>query len=281
MSAEASIGVCSWSLRPESPQRLAAQLGAIPIGAVQLALVPLIEQPRQWCDAVPLLRSQGIRVLSGMMATHGEDYSTLESIQRTGGFRPDATWSRNLDRALRLADLCTGYGVTLITVHAGFIPESSKDPLFGVMVERLRTIAAVFERRGTALAFETGQERAATLVEFLDALGAPNVGVNFDPANMILYGMGDPVAALETLAPWIRQIHLKDAVPTERPGTWGREVPVGRGAVDWKAFGAVVRRLGRPVDLVIEREAGGTRVNDVRGAIEVARTILSTPSSTS
>jgi len=278
VNASPSIGVCSWSLRPESPQRLITALRDIPLDAVQLALVPLIEQPRQWCDAITLLRAQGVRILSGMMATIDEDYSTLDSIKRTGGFRPDHTWQANLARAIRLADLCADSGLSLVTVHAGFIPESKDDPLFGAMIERLRTVAGVFARRGVALALETGQERAESLVLFLREMDAPTVGVNFDPANMILYAMGDPVEALRVLAPWVRQVHLKDAVPTQRPGEWGREVPVGRGAVDWARFGSIVRSLDPPVDLVIEREAGGERVDDVRGAIDIARSMMPTNS---
>jgi sugar phosphate isomerase/epimerase len=93
-------------------------------------------------------------------------------------------------------------------------------------------------------------------------LDHPNVGVNFDPANMILYGMGDPVAALRDLAPCIVQIHIKDALPTSVPGTWGREVTAGTGAVAWDAFFAQVGKLPSPVDMVVEREAGAAREGD-------------------
>lgn len=275
MAAAPSIGVCSWSLRPLSPAALVESLRAIPLDAVQLALVPLIDQPRQWCDAVSFLRARGIRVLSGSMGTIGEDYSTLESIARTGGLRPDATWKGNLDRALRLADLCAESGLALVTMHAGFIPEHGGDPLRRTLLERLGIVAEVFARRGVALGLETGQERAETLESFLRELAMPSVGVNFDPANMILYGMGDPVEALRLLAPRVRQIHLKDALPAERPGTWGREVPLGEGAVNWAAFGAIVRSMDPPVDLVIEREQGGRRLDDVRHAASLARSMLS------
>jgi len=274
MKDAVGIGVCSWSLRPDSPSALVEAVSSIPLDAVQLALVPLIEQPRQWCDTVSFLRSRGVRVLSGMMAALGEDYSTLESIARTGGLRPDATWKGNLERSLRLADLASEAGLALVTLHAGFIPERADDPLRRVMLERLGIVAQVFARRGVMIALETGQERAETLEAFLRELDAPSVGVNFDPANMILYGMGDPVEALRLLAPRVRQIHLKDAVATDRPGTWGREVALGQGAVDWKAFGDIVRRLDPPVDLVIEREQGGRRLEDVRAAVAIARSML-------
>jgi sugar phosphate isomerase/epimerase len=90
--------------------------------------------------------------------------------------------------------------------------------------------------------------------------------VNFDPANMILYNKGDPIKALRTLGRWIRQVHVKDAVKTKTPGTWGEEVPVGTGEVNWQAFFAALRDLKFSGYYVIEREAGTQRVADIRAA---------------
>src|SRR5438270_668152 len=102
----------------------------------------------------------------------------------------------------------------------------------------------------------------------------PNLGVTFDPANMILYDKGDPVEALRTLGPWIRQVHIKDARRTKVPGTWGQEVPVGAGEVDWPACFAALDKLKFAGDLVIEREAGSQRVPDIRQAREVLRMVF-------
>jgi sugar phosphate isomerase/epimerase len=114
---------------------------------------------------------------------------------------------------------------------------------------------------------ETGQEDATTLVAVLAELNErlpakARVGVNFDPANMILYGMGEPVSALGLLLPHVMQAHVKDALPTTQEGTWGEERPVGMGGVDWKGFFGVLSR-GFAGDLVIERESGEARVEDV------------------
>ena len=100
-----TLAVCSWSLRPESPDLLADALGRVGIDAVQLALVPCVEQPAAWAGAVDRLRMRGIRTVSGMLATVGEDYSTLETIAATGGVRPAATWPRNLELAKATAEL--------------------------------------------------------------------------------------------------------------------------------------------------------------------------------
>ena len=124
------------------------------------------------------------------------------------------------------------------------------------------------------VALETGQEQADTLLGVLDELDRPDVGVNFDPANMVLYGMGDPVAALRRLAPRVAQCHIKDAVATETSGTWGAEVPVGEGNVNWPAFFVVLRDAGLICDLMIEREAGGDRPGDIRLAHERVKACL-------
>ncbi len=260
------IGVCSWSLRPTSPAELVERVAAVGVQTVQLALDPL--RTRAWSpgETVDRLEAAGVRIASGMMGTEGEDYSTLESIRITGGVRPDATWPANLAASRANAKLARRLELELVTLHAGFLPHDRDDPERGRMVTRLREVVDVFADEGVAVGFETGQEDAATLLDVLEELDRPTAGVNFDPANMILYSMGDPVAALRALLPRVLQVHVKDALPPERPGTWGAEVPVGSGAVDWDAFFAVLARAGRPIDAMIEREAGEDRVRDARTA---------------
>jgi sugar phosphate isomerase/epimerase len=127
-------------------------------------------------------------------------------------------------------------------------------------------MADIFMVHNILVGLETGQETAPELAELLHKLNHPNIGVNFDPANMILYDKGDPVQALRILAPWIRQVHLKDARRTQVPGTWGEEVPMGTGEVDWRAFFATFKQVIFNVYLAIEREQGSQRVQDIRTA---------------
>jgi L-ribulose-5-phosphate 3-epimerase len=274
------VAVCSWSLRPSGPEELASLLKGVGIMRVQLALVPCVEDVPRWGDACDTLRRAGVEIVSGMLATVGEDYSTLQSIARTGGVRSDRWWNANLDRALRVADFAAAHGIGLVTFHAGFIPHERHSAERSMLLDRLRTVIDIFSQRGVAIAFETGQEDAATLSQALDDLARPSAGVNFDPANMILYGMGDPVHAVRALAPRIRQVHIKDARPTALPGTWGTEVRPGDGEVDWPQFLSAVRdanvaagRGREDIDLVIEREAGAARAGDVAHAAELLRSL--------
>ena len=233
---------------------------------MQLALGPVLENPSVWGVVIEKLRLANLHIASGMMVTLDEDYSSLDSIARTGGIRPDKTWQANRRNAQKIAELAANSDIGLVTFHGGFIPEESNDPERAKLLDRLRVIADIFKDQGVMLGLETGQESAQTLIDALVDLDHPNIGVNFDPANMILYGKGEPVAALRLLSQFVVQIHIKDALPTETSGTWGSEVPAGQGAVDWDAFFHVANAIDPPVNFIIEREAGADRTDDIAAA---------------
>ena len=267
------LAVCSWSLSRKDLPELVVRAQRCGVTALQLALDPVRES---WgvAETGSALSDAGIEVCSGMMEMAGEDYSTLESIRQTGGVRLDEHWQQNLAAARANAAIAEELGIQLVTFHAGFIPHEGGDPLRSQMLERLREICDVFLDRSIEVAFETGQETAETLLDALRELDRSGVGVNFDPANMILYGMGDPIDAVRRLASRIRQVHIKDAVPAKVEGEWGTEVVAGQGSVDWDRFLGIISALVPGVDLVIEREAGDERVLDVRTGVAMVRQTL-------
>ena len=267
------LAVCSWSLQPTSPQELISKLQPTGVGRVQLALDPLRDEPAAWGQTPELLRQAGISIVSGMFGCVGEDYTSLDTIRVTGGIAPDGTWAQNWKNIQATAELAQKLGLKLVTFHAGFLPHEASDPNFAKLKQRLIQTADAFQAKGIALGLETGQETADVLAEFLHQLGKANVGVNFDPANMILYDKGNPIEALRKLGPWIRQVHIKDARRTKVTGTWGEEVAAGTGEVDWKAFFATLAQVGFQGDLCIEREAGTQRVVDIRAAREMVEKI--------
>jgi L-ribulose-5-phosphate 3-epimerase len=260
------LAVCSWSLLPSNPQDLLEKIRATGIRRVQLELDPLRANPKVWGDTEKLLREGNIEIVSGMVRCIGEDYSTLESIRLTGGIAPDATWEQNLKDIQASAVIAKKMGLKLVTFHAGFLPPDESHPMFAKMLQRLDAVADIFMVHNILVGLETGQETAPELADLLHKLNHPNIGVNFDPANMLMYDKGDPVKALRTLAPWIRQVHIKDAKRTKTPGIWGEEVPVGTGEVDWRAFFHTFRQVIFNVYLAIEREYGNSRVADIRAA---------------
>ena len=145
-------------------------------------------------------------------------------------------------------------------------------PGYPKLIERIREIATAFGDLGLDLLMETGQEQANELLQFLNDLSVRNVHVNFDPANMILYGAGDPIEAIQILGRHIRHVHVKDGILSKQPGLkWGEEVPFGAGQVGPVRFLAALKSVGYTGPLVIEREAGNNRLADVRTAIESIR----------
>ena len=263
------LAVCSWSLQPKNPRDLVDKLHKTGINRVQLALDPLRESPKIWGETAKIFRKEGITAVSGMVGCIGEDYSTLDSIRRTGGIAPDATWKQNQKNFNACALIAKELGLKLVTFHAGFLPPEESHPTFDKMLSRLEMAANIFMVQNILVGLETGQETATELAGLLQKLNHPNIGVNFDPANMILYDKGDPVKALHTLAPWVRQLHIKDAKRTKIPGTWGQEMAVGSGDMDWRAFFSTFKHVVFNVNLAIEREHGNNRVGDIRTARRV------------
>lgn len=263
------IGVCSWSLRQPSAADLVRVCGELGLSHVQLALYPLLEMPESQRQAdLAALREAEIELTAGMVSFPGEDYTTLSSIRMTGGLLPDEHWPTRLSTLQQAAELAGQIGLRIVSTHVGFIPRSA-DPRYRVVLSRVQEVARAFDERGILLLMETGQERATELLQFLNDLPIRNVAVNFDPANMILYGAGDPLEAIHTLGRHIRHVHIKDAIHSDQPGLkWGEEVPFGRGQVNAKAFLQALASVDYTGPLVIEREAGPTRIADIRTAIE-------------
>ena len=162
-----------------------------------------------------------------------------------------------LDRTIAL-------GLSDLSLHAGFIPEPG-DAAADVDARDAGTGGRLAAAKGITLAFETGQETADLLRLTLDELRSPSLKVNFDPANMLLYDMGDPIRAVEILGPDIRSVHVKDARRPNVAGPLGRGSALGEGEVDIKRFVQALKKIGYTGPLIIEREVGDQagRLRDV------------------
>lgn len=264
--ADQALAFCSWSTQPDGPAALIENAREIGIDRVQLHLDPLFVSPDAWADTPAKLDDAGVKVVSGMFTPKGEDYTTPATIQATGGVVPDEHWQANLEAFGKVSQLAKSMSLPYVSFHAGFIPED--DPaVHDKLVGRLRELGDLLhDTAGATLLLETGQETAESLDRFLAEVDRSHVAVNFDPANMILYGMGDPIAAVKVLAPRIGQVHIKDATAPPEPGAWGAEVAAGTGEVNWEAFFKALREGGFDGDLVIEREAGEDRIGDIKQA---------------
>ena len=263
------IGVCSWSLRPAGLEDLIEQVRALGLTHVQLAVGDIVDLPDdEQRRAATLLAESGLTLSATMISFPGEDYASINAIRRTGGLVPDETWNERRRLTLAAAAFTARLGTPMLSTHIGFIP-SPNDRDYPTLIDRIDSLAGPLGDQGVELLMETGQEDASELLQFMNNLKSKNFGVNFDPANMILYGSGSPIDAIRTLGRRIRHVHVKDATPSRSPGKeWGVEVPFGDGNVPHEEFIEAIGEIDYVGPLVIEREAGDDRAGDVAYAIE-------------
>ena len=271
-----AIGVCSWSLQVKSIPELKRLMDRLGLTVVQIACGDPHHAAWDEGDKMPeAARAAGFQISGAMLGFPGEDYTTPQTIQKTGGFGDPNLRSERMERLLWALDRTRALGLADLMMHAGFLPEPG-DPDRKAFLDTLTKVASLAAAKGVTVAFETGQETADLLRHTLDELKCPNLKVNFDPANMLLYDKGDPLRAVELLGPDIRSVHVKDAVRTKVPGTWGEEVPLGKGQVNIKAFVKTLKKVGYHGPLCIEREAGNQeqRIADIAHGVRYLKECL-------
>jgi sugar phosphate isomerase/epimerase len=276
MTSGLAIGVCSWSLQVTSVPELRKLLDRLGINTVQIACGDPHHAAWEEGDALPqVARAAGMDLAGAMLGFPGEDYTTPQTIQRTGGFGDPALRPARLDRFQWALERTNALGLEDLMLHAGFIPEVGQ-PDRRPFLDTLAKVSDYAKAKGVTIAFETGQETADLLRRTLDDLKCPNLKVNFDPANMLLYDKGDPLRAVEMLGPDIRSVHVKDANRPTTPGQWGEEVPLGRGQVNIRQFIKTLVKIGYRGPLCIEREVGTQeqRMADVTHGIRYLRETL-------
>ncbi len=185
----------------------------------------------------------------------GESYADIPTVKRTVGLVPPETRGARLREMKEIADFARLLGVDSVGLHIGFVPHDAADPIYAGVIAVARDLCGHCRAQNQRVHLETGQESADTLLKFLADTGCDNLFVNFDPANMILYGSGDPIEALKKVARYVRSVHCKDGKWAVRPGEeWGVEVPLGEGHVGMERFLRTLKESGYDGPLTIARE---------------------------
>jgi sugar phosphate isomerase/epimerase len=268
-----AVGVCSWSLQVKSIPELKGFLDRLGIDVVQIACGDPHHASWDEGDDMPkAAKAAGFRMSGTMLGFPGEDYTTPQTIERTGGFGDPATRPGRLETFKWGLQRTLDLGLADMMLHAGFIPEVG-DPGRKAFLDTLAYVADLAQAQGVTVAFETGQESSKLLRRTLDDLKCPNLKVNFDPANMLLYDKDDPLAAVELLAPDIRSVHVKDANRPTMKGAWGEEVPLGTGQTNTRKFVETLKTVGYRGPLCIEREVGtqADRFRDIEHGVRFLR----------
>jgi sugar phosphate isomerase/epimerase len=220
---------------------------------------------KAWKDA---FAKHGLTVVTAFPAFKGESYADVETVQKTVGYLPPATREEREKRTYASSDFAKGVGVSGLATHIGYVPEDSSHPDYIAIRDMVRRICDYCAKNGQSFALETGQEPAPVLKEFIEDVNKPNLRVNFDPANMILYGSGEPLPALEVVKEWVETVHCKDGTWPKAKGTLGSEAPLGKGDVGMDRFVAKLKEIGYTGPLTIEREiVGEAQRADIKEAI--------------
>lgn len=188
----------------------------------------------------------------------------------TIGLVPPQYRPERVEQLKRAAEFAAECGLPSIATHVGFLPEDPNDEKFAGTVEALQQVAGRCKELGIGFLYETGQETPVTLLRTIERVGLDNQGINFDTANVILYGKANPVDALDVFGPYVRDLHIKDGCYPTNGDSLGEEKPIGEGKVDFPAVVAKLKDLGYTGPLTIERECtGAEQERDIRRAIDV------------
>lgn len=197
----------------------------------------------------------GIKLTCVFGGFAGESYADIPTVERTVGLVPEDTRAARLQEMKEISDFSRLLGCDVIGLHLGFVPHDTSSAAYHQVLEVTRNLCDYAARNEQNLHLETGQETAKALLQFLKDVQRPNLFVNFDPANMILYGTGEPLEALRTIGSYVRSVHCKDATWSDQPGiTWGCEMPLGKGQVGIENYLKTLLDIGYTGPLTIERE---------------------------
>ncbi|MBV9301896.1 MAG: sugar phosphate isomerase/epimerase [Acidobacteriaceae bacterium] len=263
------IGVMFWA--GEDARETLRWVKSFGVGAGQLGFpgeLPLHSASKVWRNA---LADENFLAVTAVASYTGEDYSDIPSVQRTVGLVPASTREQRVARTKAVIDVAAELGINSIACHIGFIPHNGDESLYAAICDVTRQICHYCASKGQTFALETGQEPAKVLLRFIEDVARPNLRINFDPANMILYGTGDPIDALEVLGKDVISVHCKDGdwPPVANPTALGIERALGHGSVDFPRFVSKLKELGYRGILSIEREEPdpARRDRDIRDAV--------------
>jgi L-ribulose-5-phosphate 3-epimerase len=271
---QATLASTAFSLRAQTPSsgkiRLGIILGISPDPDAAIRRVKELGFPT--CQVSPgaiddetaaklrkALDQYGVEASAVVAGGPGREIYNFYEGPQTIGLVPRATRAARIQRRKDVSDFARKAGIPALMGHCGFIPEDPNEPLYTEAVEAIREAAAYCRKNGQKFNCETGQETPITLVRAIRDVGLDNVGVNFDVANLILYGKANPADAVDILGPYINGVHAKDGLYPTDPKALGKEVPIGRGKVDFPVIIEKLKKIGYNNPVTIEREIRGAQ----------------------
>lgn len=273
------IGLMFWA--GEDSRKTLADVKAFGVRAGQLGFpgeMSLAGAAEKW-DAA--LTAEHFTAITAVCSYVGEDYKDIPTVQQTVGLVPENTRTERIARTKAVSDVAGKLGIDSVACHIGFVSHDFGSRSYAAIRDVTKDICDHCGKNGQSFTLETGQEPAKVLLQFIQDVKRPNLKINFDPANMILYGTGDPVEALGVLGTHVISVHCKDGdwPPVDKPEALGVEQPLGEGNVDFTAFLSKLKEIGYKGLLSIEREEQDQtkRAADIRKAIVLLKRLLTKP----
>lgn len=265
------IGV--FAIHKGSPEATVEWVNSIGVKSIQLLCPP----EECWADPQAFIQpfnEAGIKINVMFYHFPGESYADVPTIRETVGLVQDERRAERLGRTEKMSDFAAAIGVGICAAHIGFVPEDTQDEAYQAVVAAVQQICDYCAGNNQRFALETGQESAEALLQFIQDVDRPNLGVNFDPANMVLYGSGEPIVAMEVVKDYIISCHCKDGVWPEREGELGTETPLGQGQVGLPDYFAKLKEIGYTGPVTIEREIeGAEQIRDIIESIKWLNTL--------
>ncbi len=272
-----SVGVflrCTGQADPLPALRAVKSLG---LDTVQVSKLPdRFYTPEGAAEFAGMLRSTGIRADSVVAVFAGESYADRDTVVRTVGFRPLHLIGERLAYLRKCVDFADAIGARIVTFHMGFLPEKAEDDAYKAMLAAVSDIAGYAAKKRVTISLETGQETGEQLAAFLDRITVARVGVNFDPANLVIYGVDAPSRALKHVVGRVTSVHVKDALLPEAPGAMGREVRPGEGRAELAECLRMLRASGFTGALIIENYVARGLKTDPMDELRFAQAFLRT-----
>jgi sugar phosphate isomerase/epimerase len=248
---------------------------ALGLDTVQVSKLPdRYYTPEGAAEFAGMLRSTGIRADSVVAVFAGESYADRDTVVRTVGFRPLHLIQERLAYLRKCVDFAQAIGAGIVTFHMGFLPDSPGDGAYQQMLAAVTDIAGYAAKRHVTISLETGQETGQQLAAFLDRITVARVGVNFDPANLVIYGVDSPSQALKHVVSRVTSVHVKDALLPETPGAMGREVRPGEGRAELAECFRMLRGSGFKGALIIENYVARGLKTDPVDELRLAKAFL-------
>jgi len=273
---EREVGVFLSSMAIPEPLNAIAKARELGLKVVQIGWLPAEFYESAGQEKLRLCLKENEIEASAVCAVYeNENYADMAAVAKTVGLTNPETLPERMAHTKRCAVLAKHLGAKIVTTHIGVMPEDANSKAYRDLVSTVRDIADFCGSRGLIFAMETGQETAEEMLQFINNVGRNNLKINFDPANMILYGTGGPLEAVEVLKKHVAHVHVKDGLSPTEQGKLGTEVPLSQGEVGIREYVEKLVKIGYKGPLIIEREAGDDRIGDIGRGKKLLEGILS------